>query len=85
MKRARWRAPVPRADSSSSQGICVLYRRDPFHFLKSQDVTGVIIVTIGRRFQVQAQDIVRVCVRAERESQERQNRYSHHLGVQAER
>jgi hypothetical protein len=30
MKRAVWRAPVPRADSSSSQGICVLYRRDPF-------------------------------------------------------
>jgi hypothetical protein len=30
MKRALWRAPVTRADSSSSQGICVLYRRDPF-------------------------------------------------------
>jgi hypothetical protein len=31
---------------------------------------------------VQAQDLVRVCARAERESQDRQNKYSHHLGVQ---
>jgi hypothetical protein len=47
-------------------------------------VTGVIVVTIGGGFEVQAQDLVRVCARAERESQARQNKYSHHLGVHAE-
>jgi hypothetical protein len=30
---------------------------------------------------VQAQDLVTVCARAERESQERQNKCSHHLGA----
>jgi hypothetical protein len=40
-------------------------------------VTGVIVVTIGGGFQVQAQDLVRVCARAERESQDRQNKFSH--------
>ena len=33
-------------------------------------------------FQVKA---LKVCARAERESQDRQNKYSHHLGVRAER
>jgi hypothetical protein len=48
-------------------------------------VTEVIVVIIGGGFYVQAQDLVRVCARAERESQDRQNKYFHHLGVHAER
>jgi len=48
-------------------------------------VTGVIVVIIGGGFYVQAQDLVRpvsfCCARAERESQNRQNKYSHHLAI----
>ena len=43
------------------------------------------VIVLITAFQVQAQDLVRVCARAERESQDRQNKYSHHLGVRAER
>jgi hypothetical protein len=35
-EKAVWRAPVPRADSSSSQGSCALYRRDPLFSLLPQ-------------------------------------------------
>jgi hypothetical protein len=45
-------------------------------------VTEVIPVIIGGGFQVKA---FKVRARAERESQDRQNKYSHHLGVHAER
>jgi len=43
-------------------------------------VTEVIPVIIGGGFQVKA---FKVRARAERESQDRQNKYSHHLGVRA--
>jgi hypothetical protein len=46
---------------------------------RARNVTGVIVVIIGGGFKVQAQDLVRVCARAERESQDRQNKYSAHL------
>jgi hypothetical protein len=43
-------------------------------------VTEVIPVIIGGGVKA-----LKVCARAERESQDRQNKYSHHLGVRAER
>ncbi len=44
-------------------------------------MTEVIPVIIGGGFQVKA---LKICARAERKSQYRQNEYSHHLGVRAE-
>ena len=43
------------------------------------------VIVLIAAFKVQAQDLVRVCARAERESQDRQNKYPHHLAVRAER
>ena len=45
-------------------------------------MTEVIPVIIGGGFQVKA---FKVRARAERESQDRQNKYSHHWGVRTER
>jgi hypothetical protein len=77
--RSRKRADRPRAKRGLNKQVGSFPRLSPprISFARNVTVARVIPVTICCAFYVQAQDLVRVCARAEHQSQDRQSKYSH--------